>query len=101
MIFSLYDSLGFVTKRVFNISEQLKEANGHNKDLTRQISELTIIKSDLEAQRNSFQGALADAEERLRDLEAKLQSTSNALAVLQTEMQNRLREKDDELENIR
>jgi len=45
--------------------------------------------------------ALRDTEEALRDAEAKLAAAQNALSALRLEMEQRLREKDEELDSIR
>ena len=55
----------------------------------------------LEAERDSLAASLKDTEDALRDVEAKLASAQAALTQLKIDMENRLREKDEEIENIR
>ncbi len=81
--------------------EALREANGNNKDLTRQVNDLTTIRVSLEAERDNLAADLADTRDALSDAQARLDAANNALSALRSELENRLREKDDELENIR
>lgn len=84
-----------------NLSEALREAQGSNKDLNRQVQELTTIRVQLEGEREGLANELADTRDALKDAQARLDGATSALASLRAEMENRLREKDEELENIR
>jgi len=92
------DALGRENKQ---LSDALREANSANKDLNRQVQELVAIRVQLEGERDNLAAELADTRDALRDAQAKLEAANNALASLRIEMENRLREKDDEMENIR
>jgi predicted nucleic acid-binding Zn-ribbon protein len=83
------------------IPDALREANSQNKDLSRQVQELTSIRISLEAERDNLAAELADNRDALRDALAKLEAANNALSSLRVEMDNRLREKDEEMDNIR
>ena len=65
------------------------------------MAELEAHKAQLEADRDNLAAAYADAKDALKDLEQKYQSTHSALIQLKADMEQRLREKDDELEALR
>ena len=85
----------------FHLSDALREAQSNNKDLARQVNELTSIRVQLEGERDSLAAELADARDALRDAQARLDAANNALSALRSEMEQRLREKDDEIDSIR
>ena len=85
----------------FHHIDALREANSANKDLSRQVTELSSIRVQLEGERDSLAGELADTRDALRDAQARLDAANAALAQLRSDMEARLREKDDEIENIR
>ena len=82
-------------------TDQLREANQALKDANRELADLRQLRAQLEAERDSLAAALKDTEDALRDAEAKLANAQAALNQLRTDMENRLREKDEEIENIR
>ena len=82
-------------------SDNLRETTAALKDANRQVSELQALRAQLEAERDSLASALRDTEESLRDTENKLHAATTALNQLRAEMENRLREKDEEIESIR
>ena len=82
-------------------TEALREAQGANKDLNRQVQELVSIRVQLEGERDSLAAELADTRDALKDATARLDGANNALAQLRSELEHRLREKDDELDNLR
>ena len=81
--------------------DALREAQSQNKDLSRQVNELTSIRIQLEGERDSLASELADHRDALKDAQMRLDAANAALSQLRSEMEHRLREKDDELENIR
>lgn len=83
------------------LAEALREAQGANKDLNRQVAELTALRVALEGERDSLAADLADTKDAYKDAQARLDAANNALSQLRSEMEHRLREKDEELENIR
>lgn len=83
------------------LSDQLREANQALKEANRELSELKAQVSQLVAERDSLASALKDTEDALKDAEQKLAAANAALDRLRAEMEQRLREKDEELENIR
>ena len=62
---------------------------------------MTSIRINLEAERDNLCAELADNKDALRDALAKLEAANNALSILRSEMDVRLREKDEEIDNIR
>ena len=65
------------------------------------MNELTAIRIQLEGERDSLAAELADTRDALKDAQMRLDSANNALSTLRSEMEARLREKDDEIENVR
>ena len=59
------------------------------------------IRVQLEGERDNLAAELSDTRDALRDAMAKLEAANSALSTLRSDMENRLREKDDEMENIR
>ena len=90
-----------VTRDVMLFPDQLREATSANKDLNRQVQELTTIRMQLEGERDGLAAELSDTRDALRDAQMRLDAANNALSALRSEMEARLREKDDELENLR
>jgi len=82
-------------------ADQLREAQSSNKDLSRQVQELLAIRHQLEADRDRLSAELNDASEALRDALARLDAANAALSQLKADFEHRLREKDEEIENIR
>jgi len=82
-------------------SDQLREAQSQNKDLSRQVQELIAIRHQLEADRDRLAAELNDANEALRDAQARLDAANAALSQLKIDFEHRLREKDEEIEGIR
>lgn len=82
-------------------SDQVKELKSTLRDANRRLTDLEALRSQLEAERDNLASALHDAEEALREMDLKYQNTLANLNHLKTEMEQRLREKDDELESLR
>ena len=82
-------------------TEQLRELQGQNKDLGRQVTEFTSIRVQLESERDNLAGELDDTRDALKDTQARLDSASSTLNSLKGDLEHRLREKEDELENVR
>lgn len=98
---ALEDKYGLPYMIMFIPTDQLKETKSALRDANRRLTDLEALRSQLEAERDNLASALHDAEEALKELEVKYVATQNALQHLKTEMEQRLREKDDELENLR
>lgn len=83
------------------LSEALREAQGANKDLNRQVQDLMSIRIQLEGERDSLANELADARDALKDAMARLEAGNASLNSIRIEMEAKLREKDDEIDNLR
>jgi len=83
------------------LTEALREAQGQNKDLSRQVQELTTVRVQLQNERDALSAELSDTKDALKDATARLEASNAALTQLRTDMEHRLREKDDEIDNIR
>ena len=91
----------YVHDTIFVLPDQLREANSANKDLIRQNQELVQIRIQLEGERDSLSNELMDTRDALKDSQARLDAANGALSQLRSDMEIRLREKDEELDNIR
>jgi len=83
------------------LTDALREAQNQNKDLSRQVQELTTIRVQLQNERDGLSTELSDTKDALKDALARLDAANAALTQLRTDMEHRLREKDDEIDNIR
>jgi chromosome segregation ATPase len=81
--------------------DALREAQSQNKDLSRQVQELLTIRVQLEADRDRLSSELNDANEALRDLQLRFETANSSLNQLRIDFEHRLREKDEEIENVR
>ncbi|VDP86326.1 unnamed protein product, partial [Schistosoma mattheei] len=80
---------------------QVKELKSSLRDANRRLTDLEALRSQLEAERDNLASALHDAEEALHDMDQKYQASQAALNHLKSEMEQRLRERDEELESLR
>ena len=83
------------------LTEALREAQSQNKDLSRQVQELMTIRVQLQNERDGLSAELSDTKDALKDALARLDAANAALTQLRTDMEHRLREKDEEIDNIR
>nr|ABS19447.1 multivalent antigen sj97-GAPDH [synthetic construct] len=83
------------------MNDQVKELKSSLRDANRRLTDLEALRSQLEAERDNLASALHDAEEALRDMDQKYQASQAALNHLKSEMEQRLRERDEELESLR
>ena len=65
------------------------------------MQELTTIRVQLQNERDGLSAELSDTKDALKDAAARLETSNAALTQLRSDMEHRLREKDDELDNIR
>uniref|UniRef100_A0A095BXC0 Paramyosin n=1 Tax=Schistosoma haematobium TaxID=6185 RepID=A0A095BXC0_SCHHA len=83
------------------LMNQVKELKSSLRDANRRLTDLEALRSQLEAERDNLASALHDAEEALHDMDQKYQASQAALNHLKSEMEQRLRERDEELESLR
>ena len=83
------------------LAEALREAQGQNGELSRQVQELVTIRHQLQGERDSLASELADTRDAYKEAQARLDAANMALTQLRADFEHRLREKDDEIENIR
>lgn len=79
----------------------MKESESGSKDASRQLQELTMIRSELQSERDALASELNDLTEANRDLQSRLDAANAALQQMKQDMDNRLREAEEEFENIR
>jgi len=81
--------------------ESFRESESQNKDLSRSVQELTTIRIQLQSERDSLVSELHDSRDTIKDLQSRLDAATNTMNQLKSDLENRLREKDEELENTR
>jgi len=86
---------------MFFVAEALREAEGGNKDMNRQLQELIIIRSELQSERDAMQAQLSDLGDANRDLQLRLEAANAALLQVKQDLENRLRDSEEEFENTR
>lgn len=105
VLHSLHVSLKFHTlfkKYISNLSsDALREALTQNKELATKLGEALARKQQLEMEKDALVIELNDANDALKDALARLDASNAALNQVRSEMERRLREKDDEIDNIR
>ena len=65
------------------------------------MQELTLIRSELQGERDALHTELSEATDANRDLSSRLDAANAALQQLKQEMENRLRDADEEIDGIR
>ena len=83
------------------LTEAAREAQSQNKELSRQVQELTTIRVQLQNERDGLSAELSDCKDALKDATTRLEASNAALTQLRADMEHRLRDKDDEIDNIR
>ena len=81
--------------------ESVREAGSQVKDLSRQFLDVSNARADIQVERDSFSNELVNAREHIKDLEVRLTIANNSLVQLRAEVEHRVREKDEEIENSR
>jgi chromosome segregation ATPase len=97
----LQSKLDAMTRENSKLNEALKDKDGQLKDLTHQSQEWTSIRIELLAERDGLTGQLGEQQKALHDLQSRLEAANNAGNQARSELEARLREKDDEMENNR
>ena len=87
--------------RLVRNAEALRESESSNKDATRQLQELTLIRSELQSERDALHSELSEASDANRDLRSNLDAANAALQQVKQDMDNRLRDAAEEIESVR
>jgi len=82
-------------------AEALRESESSNKDATRQLQELTLIRSELQSERDALHSELSEANDANRDLRLNLDAANAGLQQMKQDMDNRLRDAAEEIEGVR
>ena len=82
-------------------AEALRESESGNKDMTRQLQELTMIRTELQNERDALHSELGDATDANRDLQARLDAANAALQQMKQDLEKQLRAAEEDLENTR
>jgi len=90
-----------LTRENSKLTESLRESESNLKDLTRQSQEWATIKIEIINEREALAGRLNEAELALRDAHTHIDSLNVNLTQSKSELDARLREKDEELEGFR
>lgn len=97
----IQDKYDAVLRENKQLSDGFRELQGQNKDLSRQVQELLSIRVQLEGERDRLAAELADTHDALRDVQARFEAANSSLNQIRIDFEHRLRQKDEELENIR
>ncbi|XP_018649676.1 putative paramyosin [Schistosoma mansoni] len=101
LVNDLTDKNNLLERENRQMNDQVKELKSSLRDANRRLTDLEALRSQLEAERDNLASALHDAEEALHDMDQKYQASQAALNHLKSEMEQRLRERDEELESLR
>ena len=83
------------------VVESYRESESQNKELSRSVQELTAIRMQLQSDRDAMDAELQDSRESIRDLQSRLDSANSVMNQLKVDLDSRLRERDEEIENLR
>jgi len=81
--------------------ESFRESENQNKELSRSVQELTAIRMQLQSDRDAMDVELQDSRDTIRDLQSRLDSANSVMNQLKVDLDSRLRERDEEIENLR
>ena len=65
------------------------------------MQELTAIRMQLQSDRDAMEAEVQDSRDTIRDLQSRLDSATSVMNQLKVDLDNRLRERDEEIENLR
>ena len=82
-------------------TESFRESESQNKELNRSVQELTAIRGQLQSDRDAMEAEVQDSRDTIRDLQSRLDSATSVMNQLKVDLDNRLRERDEEIENLR
>jgi myosin heavy chain 6/7 len=97
----LQNKLDILTREHAKLHETVKESEGSVRDLTRQSGEWSTLRLELISERDALGAQLSGAHDALNDLQGRLDGATTALNQGKADLEARLRDKDDEIENVR
>jgi len=65
------------------------------------VQELTAIRMQLQSDRDAMDAELQDSRDSIKDLQSRLDSATSVMNQLKVDLDSRLRERDEEIENLR
>ena len=83
------------------MTESFRESEGQNKELSRTVQELTMVRQQLQSDRDAMEAEIADSRESIKDLQSRLDSANSVMNQLKVDLESRVRERDEEIENLR
>lgn len=83
------------------MSDVLRELRDENKALGRKVNELQELRTQLDSERNALVAELNEIQEAFKDAQGQLEAKNSTLNQIRTELEQRLREKDEEMESVR
>ena len=81
--------------------ESFRESESQNKELNRSVQELTAIRMQLQSDREAMEAELQDSRDSIKDLQSRLDSANSVMNQLKVDLDSRVRERDEEIENLR
>jgi len=82
-------------------AESFRESESQNKELNRSVQELSAIRMQLQSDRDAMEAELQDSRDSIKDLQSRLDSATSVMNQLKVDLDSRLRERDEEIENLR
>jgi len=82
-------------------TDSFRESEGQNKELTRSVQELTAVRMQLQSERDAMDAEMADSRDLIKDLQSRLDSATSVMNQLKVDLDSRVRERDEEIENLR
>jgi len=87
--------------RLSNDSEAFRESENQNKELNRSVQEQTAMRMQLQSDRDAMEAEIQDSRETIKDLQSRLDSANSVMNQLKVDLDSRIRERDEEIENLR
>jgi len=82
-------------------TESFRESENQNKELTRSVQELTAVRMQLQSDRDAMDAEIQDSRDTIKDLQSRLDSATSVMNQLKVDLDSRVRERDEEIENLR
>lgn len=97
----LQNKVDALTRENAKLQDANKEHDHNLKDLNRTVIELTAVRNDLTGERDNLLNQLHDLKDEYQAVLSKLDSAGGAANQLRIDLENKLRDRDAELEGIR
>jgi len=83
------------------VADSFRESESQNKELSRTVQELTAVRMQLQSDRDAMEAEIQDSRDSIKDLQSRLDSANSIMNQLKVDLDSRVRERDEEIENLR